>query len=76
MKDDRRRSITFTVDCFEFRPGDVVERTSGRSSLPEGRFIVTRFVPPSEYNENGILFVEGEKYGIDAEYVKLVGEGE
>lgn len=69
---------TITVRYREFEPGDHVTPSSIRSALDLGTvYTVTSFHHPlvESGETSGIVFVEGRKHGVDAEYLRLESEG-
>lgn len=67
------KTITFTWD--EFESGDYVTPVSKQSALELGRiYKVTGYTPPQPQAGmlDGLVFVEGHKYGYTTEYLRLV----
>jgi len=63
----------YTFNYKTFEPGDFVGPTSKRCPLDPGRYKVVKFVKPLiPYETDGIVFVEGKKTGISAEYLAKV----
>lgn len=63
---------TYLVRYKVFTPGEVVRPTSRRCPLDEGEYVVTRFVPPLSPGDEPIVFVEGRRTGVEAEYLTSV----
>ena len=70
------KSETITVTWRAFEPGDLVVPSSPRSVLEQGKvYKVSYFLDPClPYDTLGVVFVEGHKYGLNPEYLKLVEE--
>jgi hypothetical protein len=71
------RIVAKTVEIIYkvFEPGDVVERCSHRSALPDGVHEVVRFIEPRIPHElDGHVFVDGLEHGYSAEYIMLAKE--
>ncbi len=67
-----RRTITYSYITYE--PGDEVVSTSPRCPLKQDRvYKVTRFYPPPDGLQHGVVYLEGERYGVVAEYIRQVG---
>ena len=60
---------TYLVRYKVFTPGEVVRPTSRRCPLDEGEYVVTRYVPPLSPGDDPIVFVEGHRTGVEAEYL-------
>ncbi len=63
---------TYLVRYKVFTPGEVVRPTSRRCPLDEGEYVVTRYVPPLSPGDDPIVFVEGRRTGVEAEYLTSV----
>ncbi len=63
---------TYLVRYKVFTPGEVVRPTSRRCPLDEGEYVVTRYVPPLSPGDEPIVFVEGRRTGVEAEYLTSV----
>lgn len=69
----KTREVTVTIKYKVFEVGELVEPASPRCVLPPGVYVVTRFIPPAiPYALDGTVFVEGERYGVSAEYLTSV----
>ncbi len=66
-------SVTHTNVFTHYEPGDLVVASSTRSPLERGTVYEVRcFVPPSPGEDHGgTVFLEGVRWGQNAEYVRL-----
>lgn len=72
---NRTKVITMKFEYIEYRPGDIVTPTSTKSSLEMGtNYKVDKFFAPyfEEGDLHGMVWVEGRRYGVSCEYLKLV----
>lgn len=63
---------TYLVRYKVFTPGEVVRPTYRRCPLDEGEYVVSRYVPPLSPGDDPIVFVEGRRTGVEAEYLTSV----
>jgi hypothetical protein len=65
----RVETITFEVSYKVFDVGEKVRPSSNRCTLEPGVYTVTSCVTPSFPGDYTIVFVEGHRTGVSAEYL-------
>lgn len=72
----RKVTLTWVEEYNIFEVGDVVRPCSSRSSVPDGRYVVTNSHTPLYAGDMPIVFLEGHRWGVDSQYLDLADEEE